>query len=125
MSRLGPLAAFGLGFAVGFILSVIALGVLGLPFLFVAGLFGAGNLVLLVILGGAVVAGFLLGVVSLVMWYVWSALDRTQQFVLVVALLAIGLLFVQVELDAVALIGLALTMSGVGKSPRRPALARK
>lgn len=125
MSRLGPLAAFGLGFAVGFILSVIALGALGLPFLFVAGLFGAGNLVLLAILGGAAVAGFLLGVVSLVMWYVWSALDRTQQFVLVVALLAIGLLFVQVELDAVALIGLALTMSGVGKSPRRPALARK
>ncbi|MDG6970144.1 MAG: hypothetical protein JRN54_03440 [Nitrososphaerota archaeon] len=131
MSRMGPMAAFFLGFAVWFIVAFLAVDVLSLPFFFIASFFGAGLSFLLIVAGFSALIGFLGGVVSLVMYYIWSALDRTQQFVLVVALLAIGLLFVQVELDAVALIGLALTMSGVGKGPGRsrkggqPALVRK
>ncbi|MDG6902573.1 MAG: hypothetical protein JRM80_11535 [Nitrososphaerota archaeon] len=123
-SRMSPVAAFGLGFGVGFAVAFLSIGVLGLPFFFLASAMGAADLFLLVLVGVSALAGLVFGTVSLALYYLWSALTRTQQFVLVVALLAIGLLFVQVELDAVALIGLAFTMSGVGKSKQKALVAK-
>lgn len=113
--RMGPVAAFLLGFGVGFALTVLAVGVLGLPLFFVASLLGAGGAFLLFLFAAGAFVGFLFGAVSIVLFYLWSALTRMQQVLVVVLLLVAGLLLVQPELDAIALIGLALTASGVGR----------
>ena len=73
-SHMGPVSAFFLGFGVGFVLTFLAVGLLGLPFFFLAGFFGTGGLVFALLAGIAAMVGFLFGAVSLVMFYIWSSL---------------------------------------------------
>ncbi|MDE2040540.1 MAG: hypothetical protein KGO96_13115 [Elusimicrobia bacterium] len=113
---MGAAGAFGLGFAVGFLVTLISITLAGIPFAWLLPLFGYAKLALELELAASAVVGVLFGVTALVMWSIWGALDRKQQFGLVALLFIIGVIFLQPEIDAVALIGLALSYGGVQKA---------
>ena len=101
--RIGPLQAFGFGFALGFIVGLAFGGLVSLFFGVATGL------------AVAVAFGVVMGILSLVLFYVWRAIPRKAQLLVVILLLVMGLVAVQPELDVLALVGLLFTFLGVGK----------
>lgn len=120
MRTIGPLGAFAMGFVIAFAVAFLAIAALGLPLFAIAAFFGYGQLYLLVVAGISALVGVVFGVVAVVMYVVWRAFTRPQQFAIAIVLLAIGLALVQPEVDIVAFIGLALTMAGVSKAGALP-----
>lgn len=105
--------AFAIGFGVGFILGLAFGGLFGF-------LFGALSAGLEVGFFFGLIAGVVTGVVGLVLFFVWRLLSRNQQLMLIAVALALGLFVPGLEfLDAVALVGGALTFTGVKKGTGR------
>lgn len=121
--RFGLLQAFAVSFAFGFLATLVIALVISAPFGFLLGLFGAAQYVVMLDLLTATVGGMVFGIVGVVVFSVWRALTRPQQFALVAFLLVVGILSAQPEVDAIALLGAVFTMVGVSKRGGRGALA--
>lgn len=100
---------FAIGFPVGFGLTYL----LGAGFLSAFGL-GAwllGLKVEFILIGLALFVGLGFGLIGLVLGLLFANLNTVERVLLSVAPLALGLLLVQPELDAVGLIGFLLTFA--------------
>jgi len=65
---------------------------------------------------GVIIVGFLTVIIAgVVMYYIWRAIPRTVQLGIVAILFVVGILFVQPELDILAIIGLVFTALGIGQ----------
>ena len=61
----------------------------------------------------------IVGVAGLILFEIWVHIPRPMQYLIAVAILAVGLLLFQPELDAVGALGLAFSLMGAGPVRRR------
>ncbi len=66
---------------------------------------------------GVIIVGFLTVIIAgVVMYYIWRATPRTIQIGIIAILLVLGILFVQPELDFLAIVGIVYTALGVSQN---------
>lgn len=119
-SRKALLLSLGVGF-------IAALLTLGLPLLLgysgcsVLTLIGLCNTQALLDTSLLAILTFTLivGAAGYILFEIWMHIPRSTQYLIAVAILAVGLLLFQPELDAVGALGLAFSIMGAGPVRRR------